>query len=272
MTLATSHPLPRINDPERLREVLTHASALGLPRGQLETDTGARSYERLSFLGDSVINMVVTAVLEENRPLSRPGDLARMRSLIVNQNRVATWSDAYALPGRLIVHSAQTDLIRRSTAAKVDVFHAYVGAVFRQDGYDAVEDWFGPVVEKAIGEILTIESEANLQDTGLEDTSTGVPPAPSGSSQSPPSPSNSSGASATAAEPPTDGILALFNQICSQKHIDAIWEFEQEGPNHAPRFTATLRTPGRSQPVAVGRGSSKKQAKQEAVKVAVRLL
>jgi hypothetical protein len=46
MTLATSHPLPRINDPERLREVLTHASALGLPRGQLETDTGARSYER----------------------------------------------------------------------------------------------------------------------------------------------------------------------------------------------------------------------------------
>jgi hypothetical protein len=170
----------------------------------------------------------------------------RMRSLIVNQNRVAAWSDAYGLSGRLIVHSAQTDLIRRSTAAKVDVFHAYVGAVFRQDGYDAVEEWFGPVVEEAIGEILTIELEANLRDIGLEDTSTGVPPAPSGSSQSPPSPSNSSGASATAVEPPADtGTLALFNQICSQKHIDAIWEWEQEGPNHAPRFTATLRSKDR---------------------------
>jgi hypothetical protein len=46
MTLATSHPLPSINNPERFREVRTHPSALGLPRGQLQTDTGARSYER----------------------------------------------------------------------------------------------------------------------------------------------------------------------------------------------------------------------------------
>jgi hypothetical protein len=46
MTLATSHPLPLINDPERRRAVFTHPSAVGLARDQLEMGTGPRSYER----------------------------------------------------------------------------------------------------------------------------------------------------------------------------------------------------------------------------------
>jgi hypothetical protein len=43
-------------------------------------DNGANHTYSLSFLGNSVIHLVVTAVLEEYRPLSRPGDLAVSRS------------------------------------------------------------------------------------------------------------------------------------------------------------------------------------------------
>lgn len=140
------------------------------------------------------------------------------------------------------MHAAQINLIPHNPTAKVDAFYAYVGALFKQEGYEAVEEWFSPVVEEAIAEILSMELAANLEDVGLEDTSTGMPPAPSGGSQSPPSRSNSFRANASAANPSTDSnALATFNQICSQKHIVPVWEIVKEGPDHAARFTVTLK-------------------------------
>ena len=60
-----------------LGQALTHASYLN------EADATAASNERLEFLGDSVLGMVIASVLFDQFPHAGEGDLTRMRADIV---------------------------------------------------------------------------------------------------------------------------------------------------------------------------------------------
>lgn len=77
---------------------------------------------------------------------------------------MASWADAYGLPKKLVVPQSQLSLIPKNPNAKVEVFQAYLGALFKEKGYEAVEEWFSPVVEKALNEILTMEDEQLIAD------------------------------------------------------------------------------------------------------------
>ena len=61
----------RFTDLQLLEEALTHRSL------------GANNYERLEFLGDSVLNLVVSSRLFELKPGASEGDLSRMRARLV---------------------------------------------------------------------------------------------------------------------------------------------------------------------------------------------
>jgi ribonuclease-3 len=61
----------RFGDPQLLRAALTHRSA------------GAGNNERLEFLGDSVLNMIIAMRLYELHPEAQEGDLSRMRARLV---------------------------------------------------------------------------------------------------------------------------------------------------------------------------------------------
>ncbi len=61
----------RFKDPQLLREALTHRSM------------GAGHNERLEFLGDSVLNLVIAMRLYERNPDIREGDLSRMCARLV---------------------------------------------------------------------------------------------------------------------------------------------------------------------------------------------
>jgi ribonuclease-3 len=76
------------------------------------------------------------------------------RSLIIRKDRVEQWSLVYGLPERLQVHRSQELVIRGNQNARVQVFQAYVGALFREKGYDFVKEWFEYVVEAALTDIL----------------------------------------------------------------------------------------------------------------------
>ncbi|KIM24129.1 hypothetical protein M408DRAFT_243708 [Serendipita vermifera MAFF 305830] len=151
--LKDKHPIPTIKN-EALREkVFTHKSATGATAGLAVDQEPALHNERLALLGDAVTNLLVTSVVEFNRPLSRVGDISSKRAELVSRGRVALWADAYELPQRLIVHPAQAALIPRNESARVQVFQAYVGALYKDQGLNVVEEWFGPVLEDALNEI-----------------------------------------------------------------------------------------------------------------------
>jgi len=83
------HPLQRelgyfFNDPSLLQEALRHSSFVNeQPDGLL------RNNERLEFLGDAVLNLVIGDLLMHAHQDLREGDLSRLRANLVNERQLA---------------------------------------------------------------------------------------------------------------------------------------------------------------------------------------
>ncbi len=118
--------------PELLETALTHASAA------FERD-GTCGNERLEFLGDAVLGLVVAELLYESHPEWREGALTRARAALVNGKVLARQALALGLVDYLVLGGAER---RRGVASKERVlaglFEAVIGALYLDDG-------FGPV-------------------------------------------------------------------------------------------------------------------------------
>lgn len=111
-----------------LRLALTHRSK------------GARNYERLEFLGDSILGFVVAAQLYERYPKLSEGELTRLRATLVRKETLAEVARQIDLGNQLILgsgelHSGGFD--RDSILA--DALEAVIGAVYLDQGIGAVE-------------------------------------------------------------------------------------------------------------------------------------
>jgi ribonuclease-3 len=124
----------RFSDPALLRQALTHRS-LGTPNN-----------ERLEFLGDGVLNMVVAELLYRARPGATEGDLSRLRARLVREETLAEIARELALGDELRLGSGELKsggYLRDSILS--DALEAIVGAVFLDAGFAAaralVADW-----------------------------------------------------------------------------------------------------------------------------------
>lgn len=130
----------RFTDPKLLQDALTHRSM------------GARNNERLEFLGDSVLNLVVSSRLFELRPDAREGDLSRMRARLVRGVSLAEVASGLGLGKQLNLGESELKSggFRRASIL-ADAFEALLGAIFIDGGYDAcrgvILDLFDPLIE-----------------------------------------------------------------------------------------------------------------------------
>jgi ribonuclease-3 len=130
----------RFTDPKLLEDALTHRSM------------GARNNERLEFLGDSVLNLVVSSRLFELRPDAREGDLSRMRARLVRGVSLADVASGLGLGKQLNLGESELKSggFRRASIL-ADAFEALLGAIFIEGGYDAcravILDLFDPLIE-----------------------------------------------------------------------------------------------------------------------------
>ena len=76
----------RFSAPDLLEEALRHGSAPGL-------EDGKRSYERLEFLGDAVLNLCVAQEMYRMLPLAGEGVLTKARASIINNRNLARVAD-----------------------------------------------------------------------------------------------------------------------------------------------------------------------------------
>ncbi len=116
----------KFGNPDLARQALTHRS-FGTPHN-----------ERLEFLGDSLLNCAVAAVLYERFPHLPEGDLSRLRAALVNQ---ASLSDVAAKLGlgerlRLGEGELKSGGFRRPSIL-ADALEALLAAVFLDAGFDA---------------------------------------------------------------------------------------------------------------------------------------
>ena len=116
---------------ELLDEALTHPNCLGL--GEL---SAKKSYERLEFLGDAVLTLIITEFLLSNFPEESEGDLTKRRAGLVNSATVAAIGREIGIIDYLQVVSA--DEVSRSDSQRVieDITEALIGAMYLDAGIE----------------------------------------------------------------------------------------------------------------------------------------
>lgn len=134
----------RFINQELLLRALTHVSATG---GQ----TG-RNYQRLEFLGDRVLGLVIAEMLCESFPDATEGELSRRLAELVRRESCSEVASAWEVGPHLKLGVSETQTGGRKNAAILaDVCESLLGAVFLDGGYDAVK----AVIDKAFRERIT---------------------------------------------------------------------------------------------------------------------
>jgi ribonuclease III len=122
------------DDISLLEHALAHRSWCG------EQDGGAPSNERLEFLGDAVLGLVVAQYSYERYPYFPEGMLAKVRSAVVNARVLAQVAEGLGVGDELLLGKGEEASGGRGKASILaDAFEAILGAVYLDAGWDAAE-------------------------------------------------------------------------------------------------------------------------------------
>jgi ribonuclease-3 len=129
-----------------LQQALTHRSV------------GRSNYERLEFLGDSILNMVVSSLLYETYPDASEGDLSRMRARIVRGKTLSDLSVGLALGRHLKLGEGEMKSggSRRSSIL-ADALEAVLGAIYLDGGFEACRNVISAICLPLISRLPPVE-------------------------------------------------------------------------------------------------------------------
>jgi ribonuclease-3 len=185
---------------------------------------GVKSNERLEFLGDAVLGLVVTDHIFRTYPDLPEGELAKVRAAVVNAGALAELAAELEL-GRALHLGKGEDASggREKPSILADAMEAVIGAVYIDGGYDAARSLIMGLLGDRIEE--------------------------------------------AAAGPGGQDFKTRLQELAARR-FDQLphYTVDDEGPDHAKRFFATVRIAGDVR--GSGEGRSKKQAEQAAARVA----
>ena len=147
---------------ELLQEALTHASYLN------ESGADARSNERLEFLGDSVLGMVIATELFNHYPTAGEGELTRMRADIVRGRTLAAAAARLGLGEHLVLWRGEEAAGGRTRERNLaGAMESIVGAVYSGRGYRAARTFIlkllGPELQQLRREGSRLDAKSTLQ-------------------------------------------------------------------------------------------------------------
>ncbi len=132
---------------------LTHPSHAMEHRGE--------SYERLEFLGDSVLGFIVAEELFRTHPDAPEGDLTNRKAGVVTGETLAEVAGQLGLGELLLLGKGEARSGRRGRASRLEnAFEALIGAIYLDGGLDAARE----VVLRLLGDI--IDSDASVLQAG----------------------------------------------------------------------------------------------------------
>ena len=202
-------------------EAITHASW---------TEHRSRSYERLAFLGDSVLGLAVTTHLYPRleRESFGAGQLTKIRAQAVSGRACRVVAERLGLPDRLRAqaphdhHGPATEQLVQTERVLASVVEAVIGACYLHHGFDAT----------AAAVVETFQPEIEL-----------------------------------ALRSPADHKSALQEQLARRRATVAYEVTHEEGPPHDRTFSVAAMVEGVE--IARGTGRSKKDAEQAAAEAAL---
>ncbi len=150
--------------PELFHEALSHRSYSQTPRG-----AGSVSNERLEFLGDSVLNLLVAEYLFGAHAKAPEGELTKIRARLVNGKALALYARKLGLEDFLLM-SPQTDQLsgRGLETILSDAYEAVVGAIYLDGGYEAARSFVARTAIKAFTSGAVGMTDENYKSMLLE--------------------------------------------------------------------------------------------------------
>jgi ribonuclease-3 len=185
---------------------------------------GSKSNERLEFLGDAVLGLVVTDHLFRTYSDLPEGELAKVRASVVNSAALAEVAAELDIGAALLLGKGEDQSGgREKPSILADAMEALIGAVYMDAGWAAAEG----LVMRLLGDRI---AEAAIGPGGQD-------------------------------------YKTRLQELSAHRfeHLPR-YEVHDEGPDHAKRFYATVSVGGAVH--GRGEGRSKKQAEQEAARVA----
>lgn len=125
----------KINDKELLLRALTHSS--------YSNEHACENYERLEFLGDAVLQILMSDYLYNNMELSE-GDMSKTRASYVCESACVKYAEYLNYKPYIRVGHGQLNNINDTIVA--DIFESIIGCIYLDQGLDEVKKLFDQVV------------------------------------------------------------------------------------------------------------------------------
>jgi ribonuclease III len=131
--------------PEILLQALTHPSFGFEKRSRFEDN------QRLEFLGDAVLQLVITEKLYLSFPSEPEGDLTKLRSQLVNRTQMHQLALSLNIGQYLRIGKGEEKNGGRERPSNLaDAMEAILGALYRDGGFDAAKKVIGKLLDSAI--------------------------------------------------------------------------------------------------------------------------
>ncbi|MFH1461099.1 MAG: ribonuclease III [Patescibacteria group bacterium] len=137
------------NNKDLLQQALVHRSYLNE-----NPDFRLKDNERLEFLGDAVLELVVTDFLYQNYP-NPEGELTNWRAALVNAKMLTRVADKLKLESRLLLSRGEAkDTGRARRYILANAFEALVGAIYLDQGYSQAREFIERIILKELPQII----------------------------------------------------------------------------------------------------------------------
>lgn len=215
----------RFNTPALLDEALTHSSLVNEQKA-----SSAQHNERLEFLGDAVLSLVMSEYLASALPQSSEGTLSKLKAQVVSEASLAQVARRLGLGEHLkLGRGEDRSKGREKDSLLADALEAVLAAVHLDGGFDVSRTVTRRIFSE---ELATIATQQELPGAGDYKTQ--------------------------------------FQEWCQKRHdaLPRYETVRETGPDHQKIFEVELSIQGKV--VGIGSGRSKKEAEQQAAKQALR--
>ena len=137
-----------------LKEALTHASI---------ADHRLQSNERMEFLGDAVLDLIVCDALYKRFPEYLEGDLTKIKSAVVSRRTCAEVSNETGLTDLLITGKGIQSRAAMPSSLAAAVYESITAALYLDGGYDVVKDYVLRTMTPKIDEIASNSHHQNYK-------------------------------------------------------------------------------------------------------------
>lgn len=152
----------RFNRPELLERALSHSS--------YANENHRRSNERLEFLGDSVLSIIISKRLFSDMPDDNEGILSKSRSNLVCEHMLAKVSEKIELGSLILLGKGEEMTGGRKRASIVsDAFEAVLAAIYLDSDLETAQKWLFSVMEDEIEAAVRGKREITDYKTALQE-------------------------------------------------------------------------------------------------------